>query len=127
MRGRAVSRVALPAVSGKPFRKIGHQAIARHLGGDGGGGDGQRPAVTADQAIDPAAGRGRQGRRPVAVDQGEIRHPAQGLNRAIHGQEGRLQNVEGIDFRRRGLPDADHRMGGEFRQQAVAGGGFQSL
>ena len=75
-----------------------HVAVARHLGEDRGGGDRIGARVAADDGLGAAA---QLGRHAVAVDQHDVGLLGQRLQRAAHGEEGRLQDVDACRSPRR--------------------------
>src|SRR5918995_5806350 len=91
----SVADVGLPAVAGEGGRQPAHVTVARHLGDDRGGGDGIGARVAADDGLGAAA---ELGRHLVAVDQHQVRLLGHRLQRAAHGEESRLQDVDGVDL-----------------------------
>jgi len=79
MLGRAVADIGRPAIALIALGQAPHEAVARHLGDDRGGGDREREPVAAD---DGAHGAG-EGRRAVAVDERDLRQSAQGAEREL--------------------------------------------
>jgi hypothetical protein len=94
----SLSRVAF--VQGEPIARIKeieprHFPVPGYLGQDGGGGDGGHLGIAAHDGRDGTAQHGAA----VAIHQGPIRRERQTLDRSLHGQQGGLQDVEGIDLR----------------------------
>jgi len=120
---RAIAGVAFPAVprmlGGEPF----HDPVARHLGGDRGGGNGKAEAV----AFHDRARRHGEFRRDIAVDQRRLRHLPERGHGALHGEQGRLENVQAVDFPDLGNADADIGAAGHLREQRFPDGSFQLL
>lgn len=97
-------------------RQFGHDPIARDLGDNRRGGDGETDLVAPDDAfrrtIEP---RGRL----QTVDQNQARRLRQGRHRARHRGQGRAQYIEFVDLGDRRLADADD---GAFHQRVMEHG-----
>lgn len=120
---RAVACVAFPAIARMRPGQIGHQPVARYLGDDRGGGDGEAPAV----ALHHGVGRTAEPGRDVAVDQCTGRRHGQGRDCPLHRQQGRAENVEAVDFRHVGNADPHVRMFVDRAEQRLADGAGQFL
>ena len=119
----AVARVAFPPVSGMVAGEPFHDAVARHLGDDRRRRNGEAEAVAGDNG----AGRHREGRRHVAVDQRRLRRRGEGANRTLHGDEGGPENIQAVDLGDLGDADADVGAGLDFREKRFADGALQLL
>ncbi len=86
---RRVAPVAFPSIARVALREPRHEAIARHFGENGGGGDGEARAITSWQA----AHRAGKIRRHCAVDQCEIGAKGQPRDRAAHRKQARAKDV----------------------------------
>ena len=85
-----------------------HQAVAAHLGDNGRGGDGGAQRI----AFRNRPLRQRRGDRKRPVDQQAVRPGAEVVDRHGHGEKGRLEDVDPVDFHR--IDNADphgHRVG----------------
>ncbi|MNE73029.1 hypothetical protein D3C80_1690140 [compost metagenome] len=79
-----------------------HLAIAADLGQNRGGGDRRHLAV----ALDHRSARHLQDRAAIAVDQRQPGGDRQTFDRALHGQHGRMQDVQAVDLLHLGAGDA---------------------
>ena len=101
-----VALVVFEAVARAIQRQCAHQAVARHLGDDRGGGDRHDNAVAADHRI--AVARGVD--LVAAVDEHMFRHLGQRTDRARQRPERGAQDIVAIDPRRRGKGDRKGRV-----------------
>ena len=74
--------------------ELGHGPIARHLGQDGGRRDRRNGGVPSDHGTH----RAMQRRGLVAIHQHQFRINRQRLDRATHGQQRCLKNIQTVDF-----------------------------
>ena len=102
---RGVAGIAFPTIYGMDSRQLTHDLVPLHLRENRGRRDGKGFLIALDDA---GAGAGQDG-RPVAVDEGMGWILRQGVNGAAHGKEAGLQDVDGIDFRRRGPGQRENR------------------
>jgi len=92
--GRRVSLVTGKPVTRVAFVEVQHLAVAGHLGENRGGGNGPHRPVPADYRLNRAG----QGGTTITVNQGRHRCERQGGDGALHGEQGRLQNIESINL-----------------------------
>ena len=83
--------------------QVQHHTVSRHLRKDGG----RRDIRTAGVALDDAAARRLDTRIAVAVDQRQLRLRPQLRDRAVHGEEGRVEDVPLLDLFHRGEGDPE--------------------
>ena len=103
MLGRAVARVAFPAIVRMGVGIFAHQAVTMFLGDDRSGGNARFDRVATDNRAGwPAPFRTPADRSEVAVHQHLVRLAvqllAQRLHRQAHRQHGRAENVEPVDL-----------------------------
>ena len=108
MEGSAVALVPMELIGGIDVVVEAHEPIAYDFGHDGGTTD--RIAAPVSTHNGPA--RHRDGRRRLAVYEEQLRLARQILYRLLHGQEGRVEDIEAIDLIGTDNADADVR-GGE--------------
>ncbi len=118
-----VALVVFEAVARAIQRQRAHQAVARHLGDDRGGGDRHHDAVAADHRI-AVAGRVDL---VAAVDEHMLRHLGQCTDRARQRPERGAQDIVAIDPRRRGKGDRKGRCRADLLEQFLAALGRQPL
>lgn len=99
-----VARVFRPAIAGELPVQIGHDPVARDLGDDAGGGNGQHLAIALDDRLCRA---GQIGGQAVAVDQQMVWGMWQGGDGAAHGKVCGVEDVQRVDLGRAGMADAD--------------------
>ena len=100
---RWVSGVVFPAVMRVLLSEGAHQVIAVGFGDDGGGGDGDGFCVAFDDGLCVAGeGFGRE----VAVDEGEGGWVVHLFIGSGHGEEGGLDDVDGVGLDDGGFADA---------------------
>ncbi|VTZ52137.1 hypothetical protein MPC4_70024 [Methylocella tundrae] len=104
MGGRRIAGVPAEAVDGVDGAEPAHQPVARDLGDDGGGGDGENGAVALDDRLGLAA---KPRREVVAVDQHIARRACESRQSPAHGAERRLTDIDRVDLRGAGKADRD--------------------
>jgi hypothetical protein len=110
MRGRAVAGVPRPIVAAIACIKCRHQSITGDLGNDGSAGDGITAGVAPDHGRVVDAQRAqRQAIKDDVMDRG-VRPPGRERagtvgDRPLHGQHGRVMDIERVDFTRGGGPE----------------------
>ncbi len=100
---RAIALVALPAILGMRVRRCQHDPVAPLLGDNRGGGNCRFDPVAANNGPrSPGPFGNATMRREIAVDQylsrGFAKCACQGCHSAGHGEHGRIENVDPIDF-----------------------------
>lgn len=100
--GCTIATIAGPVIAGTAFVQVFHQAVARDLGQDRGGGNGEAEAVGPGQG--PV--RTGQGGGVKAVHQGGVRNDLQLGHGSFHGKQAGLQDIDLVDFLDAGLTDA---------------------
>lgn len=100
--GGAVALVGGKAVAGMAGVQFEHPAVARDLGEDAGGGDGQARRVALDDGV-VGDGETADGE---AVDEGQVDPAGDGRDGAGHRQVRRAEDVQAVDLLDRGLGDA---------------------
>ena len=101
MRSRAVAFVLTEAIVRIQRIERPHHPVPMHLGDNRCGTDGGNFRITTNDGITiPLAIIEYEVRQPVAVDLNQRGHQPQPQQRASHGQERCLQNIQTIDFGR---------------------------
>lgn len=90
----AVALVLAETIFGKTRAKFTHNPIARDLGDDAGGRDGETIAIAFD---DGGLGQ-REGRNGKPIDENVFRRKGERRERRAHGAVGRTQNVDPVDL-----------------------------
>ncbi len=94
-----------------------HLPVSGHLGQDRSRRDSWHLAI----ALDHWRSRYGQLRAAVAIDQGQLRCNVQAFHGALHGQHGRMQDVEAVDFLDFGTGDTEaQRLFPDFVEQRLA-------
>jgi hypothetical protein len=104
MLGGRITLVSVKSIGGIFGMQLHHQLVAMDLGEYRGRRDGRAAPVATDDGLD-GAGKTRERRCPVAVDLDPVRSPTQPGKSPGHGQHGRVQDVQRIDFGVRGNAD----------------------
>lgn len=91
--GSGVALVIRETVLGEKVVVFGHEAIAGDLGEDAGGRDGEAFGV----AIDDRGLGATDGEDVGPVDEGVVRNEGEFQHGFVHGAEGSLQDVDGVD------------------------------
>lgn len=104
--GRAVRLGAIALMPGKTVFgiiavEVAHEPVARDLGDDGSGGDGETARVAVNERLLPD--RAQSGDRVRAVDKDHFRRRAQTRHGEGHGEKRGLEDIDIVDH-----PCADH-------------------
>ena len=101
MQFRAVAFVLAEAILGKARAEVAHNRIARDLGNDTGGGNGEAEAVAID---DGCLGKGKR-KNWKAVDEHMVGLEAERLDGRAHRLVGSAENIDSINLER--IDDSD--------------------
>ena len=98
---RAVALVLAEAIFGKARAEVAHNRVARDLGNDTGGGDGETEAIAVDNG---RLGKWKRENRQ-AVDKHVVGPEAEGFEGRAHCLVGGAENIDRIDLKR--IDDSD--------------------
>ena len=96
MQFRSVALVLAEAVLGKAGAEFAHNGVARDLGNDAGGGNGEAEAIAID---DGRLGKGKR-KNGQAVDEDMVRLRAERLDSRAHSLVGGTENIDRVNLQR---------------------------